>query len=44
MVCAQVHGFVVGALFGLPSPLAPLSPVGLSRRGHRVFGSVDSIW
>ena len=39
MVFTQGHGFVVGATFGLPRSFAPLSRVGLQRRGHRLFGN-----
>ena len=35
MVFTQGRGFVVGALFGLQRPFAPLP-----RRGHRLFGNV----
>ena len=44
MVFTQGHGFVVGALFGWPRSFAPLSRVGLRRRGHRLFGNVVSFW
>ena len=44
MVFTQGHGFVAGTPFGLPRPFAPLSLVGLPRRGHRLFGSVVSFW
>jgi len=44
MVCTQGHGFVLGAPSGLPCLIAPLSRAGLPRRGHRLFGNVDSIW
>ena len=44
MVFTQGHGFVVGELFGLPRPFAPLLRVGLQRRGHRLFGNVVSFW
>ena len=29
---------------GLPCSFASLSRAGLPRRGHRLFGNVDSIW
>ena len=44
MVFKQGHGFVVGASFGLPRLFAPLSHIGLQRRGHRFFGNVISFW
>ncbi|KLU01394.1 hypothetical protein RISK_006550 [Rhodopirellula islandica] len=44
MVFTQGHGFVVGASFGLPRAIAPLSRFGLLRRGHRLFGNVASFW
>ena len=40
MVFTQGHGFVGGVSFGLPCAFAPLSRVGLPRRGHRFFGNV----
>ena len=44
MVFKQGHGFVTGASFGLPCSSAPLSRIGLPRRGHRLFGNVVSFW
>ncbi|QEG24840.1 hypothetical protein MFFC18_47630 [Mariniblastus fucicola] len=44
MVFTQSHGFVLGNLFGLPRLFAPLSRIGLPRRGHRLFGNVVSFW
>ena len=44
MVFTQGHGFVVGASFGLPRLLAPLSRIDLPRRGHRLFGNAGSFW
>ena len=40
MVFTQGRGFVLGASFGLQTPLAPLSRSGLPRRGHRLSKSV----
>ena len=40
MVFTQGHGFVLGASFGLRRSFAPLSRLGLPRRGHRLFGNV----
>ena len=42
MVFTQGHGFVVGASFGLPRLIAPLSRIGWPRRGRRLFGNVVS--
>ena len=42
MVFTQGHGFVVGASFGLPRLIAPLSRSGWPRRGRRLFGNVVS--
>ena len=44
MVFTQSHDFVVGALFGLPCSFAPFSRLGWQRRGHCLFGKVDSFW
>ena len=44
MVFTQGHGFVIGASLGLPRYFAPLSRVGLQRRGHRLFGNAISFW
>ena len=44
MVFTQGHGFVLGESFGLPASFAPLSCVGLPRRGHRLFGNAVSFW
>ena len=44
MVFTQGHGFVVAESLGLLRVLAPLSRAGLPRRGHRLFGNVDSFW
>ena len=41
MVFTQGRGFVVGASFGLPRLIAPLSRSGWPRRG-RLFGNVVS--
>ena len=42
MVFTQSHGFAVGASFGLPRLIAPLSRSGWPRRGRRLFGNVVS--
>ena len=44
MVFTQGHGFVVEASFGFQCSFATLSRFGLQRRGHRLFGNVDSFW
>ena len=44
MFFTQSHGFVVEASLGLLRSFAPLSRVGLPRRGHRLFGNVVSFW
>ena len=42
MVFTLGLGFVIGESFGLPRAIAPLSRFGLQRRGHRLFGNVNS--
>ena len=44
MVFTLGHGFVAGASFGLQRAIAPLSRLGLQRRGHRLFGNEVSFW
>ena len=44
MAFTKGRGFVFGVSFGLRDLFAPLSRVGLPRRGHRLFGNVISFW
>ena len=44
IVLTQSYGFVIGESLGLLYPLAPLSRVGLPRRGRRLFGNAVSFW
>ena len=44
LVFPQGRGFVIGASIGLLISFAPLSRVGLQRRGNRLFGNVISFW
>ena len=42
MVFTQGRGFVLEASFGLPRLIASVTCFDLPRRGHRLFGNVDS--